>query len=391
MFIRGVFAFFVMLVLGQVFAHPTCITNHIEVDVIPSANPLLEPDTISTHEVVGGQTRLCNVPDSYRDPQGRFTYCEGLVVPLGTKCDSPSSSGSVGSPTPPASGGGQSQPELPDNIKQLLDAFQAKIDYHSRSIRAAKLSYTQALTDCVSHPVKSARDACYKRAHDNYVNSTRNHSEHLAHYLAERAAVLASYALSLNPKGDAPDLPKPETPPKDSGGSNSGNTGGSNTGSSGSNTGGGGFAGATGPDTGSSGGGSGSAGSGSGGNGSGSGNASGNGGGNGHFEDKNDVSDFCKANPKALACLNAEGLEDDGGDLSDLIPRKEIPISFNPGNGILGQAGAGVCPAPETVSLRYWTFVLDWASVCQFLAKIRGIVIAIFSVFGMFIIFRGMK
>lgn len=391
MFIRGVFAFFVASFSASLLAaDPLCVTNAIEVEVQPSPQPLLYPDDVRTYEVIGNNYKGCTVPDSYRDEQGRFTYCDGLVVAPGTKCQASSDSGSSGVNDGGSSGmsnGGSSPSELPPmpaNIKQLLDAFQEKINYHSRSIRDAKLQYTKSLTYCVSYQDKHRRDQCYLSAHNAYVSASKYHSEQLAHYLAERAAVLASYALSLNPKGEAPDLPKPETPPKDSGASNSGNTG-----SSGSNTGGGGFVGATGPDTGSSG--SGSAGSGSGGSGSGSGNASGNGGGNGRFEDKNDVSDFCKANPKALACLNAEGVEDEGGDLSDLIPRKEIPISFNPADGILGQAGAGVCPAPETVSLRYWTFVLDWTSICQFLAKIRGIVIAIFSVFGMFIIFRGMK
>lgn len=413
MFIRGVFAFFIVLFSLSAFsADPPCITDAIEVDVQPSPQPLLYPDEIRTYELRGNNYKGCTVPDKYRDKQGRFTYCDGMVVLPGTKCEAfpdNGSSGVGGTSTPPSSGGSSSGQKCFNatggkSFNTLKEACASggfpRYRFHRNDPTTGRPVYQCLSKDgSPSYFYAGPNGQCDSKPSPDSEPEAPKPGQCVSFqgkFYRSPAAACATVGLSFEGhhvrgreyrcgKGTGHqiffvDCP-PEDKPKDGkdgqdgkgekgekgedgkdgqdgkdaeGGDTVNNTTNNTTNNNTTNI------------------------------------NQGNGEG-GQFEDKNDMSDFCKANPKALACLNTEGLEDNGGDLSDLIPRKEIPISFNPGNGILGQAGAGVCPAPETVSLRYWTFVLDWTTVCLFLAKVRGVVIAIFSVFGMFIIFKGMK
>jgi hypothetical protein len=103
------------------------------------------------------------------------------------------------------------------------------------------------------------------------------------------------------------------------------------------------------------------------------------------FTDLNDMIDFCKANPKAMSCIET-GTGDEAESIFDKIKIPEItnPAEFKLDNFLPDN---GSCPAPKTYSTSHGSIIYSYEKHCEVATSLRPFLIAFASVTALYLIF----
>ena len=105
------------------------------------------------------------------------------------------------------------------------------------------------------------------------------------------------------------------------------------------------------------------------------------------FKDLNDMIDFCKANPKAMSCIET-GTGDEAESIFDKIkiPEINLPTEFSKDNFLPATAA---CPAPTSIVTSHGTIMYSYDKHCEIAAFLRPIILIMATITGLFIIIRG--
>ena len=104
------------------------------------------------------------------------------------------------------------------------------------------------------------------------------------------------------------------------------------------------------------------------------------------FTDLNDMIDFCKANPKAMSCIET-GTGEEAESIFDKIkiPEINLPTEFSKDNFLPATAA---CPAPTSIVTSHGTIVYSYDKHCEIAAFLRPIILIMATITGLFIIIR---
>ena len=104
------------------------------------------------------------------------------------------------------------------------------------------------------------------------------------------------------------------------------------------------------------------------------------------FTDLNDMIDFCKANPKAISCVET-GTGEEAESIFDKIkiPEINLPTEFSKDNFLPATAA---CPAPSSIVTSHGTIMYSYDKHCEIAAFLRPIILIMATITGLFIIIR---
>ncbi|UOO89822.1 hypothetical protein LVJ82_02195 [Vitreoscilla massiliensis] len=104
------------------------------------------------------------------------------------------------------------------------------------------------------------------------------------------------------------------------------------------------------------------------------------------FTDLNDMIDFCKANPKAMSCIET-GTGEEAESIFDKIkiPEINLPTEFSKDNFLPATAA---CPAPTSIVTSHGTIMYSYDKHCEIAAFLRPIILIMATITGLFIIIR---
>ena len=104
------------------------------------------------------------------------------------------------------------------------------------------------------------------------------------------------------------------------------------------------------------------------------------------FTDLNDMIDFCKANPKAMSCIET-GTGEEAESIFDKIkiPEVNLPTEFSKDNFLPATAA---CPAPTSIVTSHGTIMYSYDKHCEIAAFLRPIILIMATITDLFIIIR---